>query len=565
MYTISSSRRRVLTALVLGVGIGAAAMFVFDFGYSWAAYISILLGVVASVLLFRYGRGRPLRARSPWVLFGVGTSLWVVADLAWIVWPWFTGTEPPYPGLPDVIYLAAYPAFAIGVLLLPTPRSVGYRRIGSFLDTLIGTSAVAIVSWSLILRPLWNASAGGSTLTMLVDTAYPLGDLVLVLALMAALVREVAGSSRVVALLGLGMLLMLAGDVLWLAGGWLERDTYYQWAEAPWVLGYAALAIAALQRPSEGVPIEGARATRVGRVVQLIPYIAAGGLVVFTILAVGGKLDVRPPSIIAAMLVVAAVMLRQWVSLQGNRDTLAAERNELVLVISHELRTPLTGAVGFLEVLLGQWDEIDVDEKRDLATVALEQTQQVGRIVADLITVARDRQHLVDHSPIPFPIQSVIRDAVAAVFGPEPAGLSVSCSEGVVVEGDRSRLVQVVTNLLTNATKYGRGRVSVECHASAPRGVYIDVHDNGPGIPTKFVSTIWEPFERGAHRLDSSIPGSGLGLPIVRSIVQGHGGTVSYDRSPQLGGAWFRIYLPTSRDSMPSGSATSQRVRQSSR
>jgi len=498
VYTISSSRRRVLTALVLGVGIGAAAMFVFDFGYSWAAYISILLGVVASVLLFRYGRGRPLRARSPWVLFGVGTSLWVVADLAWIVWPWFTGTEPPYPGLPDVIYLAAYPAFAIGVLLLPTPRSVGYRRIGSILDTLIGTSAVA-------------------------------------------------------------------GDVLWLAGGWLERDTYYQWAEAPWVLGYAALAIAALQRPSEGVPIEGARATRVGRVVQLIPYIAAGGLVVFTILAVGGKLDVRPPSIIAAMLVVAAVMLRQWVSLQGNRDTLAAERNELVLVISHELRTPLTGAVGFLEVLLGQWDEIDVDEKRDLATVALEQTQQVGRIVADLITVARDRQHLVDHSPIPFPIQSVIRDAVAAVFGPEPAGLSVSCSEGVVVEGDRSRLVQVVTNLLTNATKYGRGRVSVECHASAPRGVYIDVHDNGPGIPTKFVSTIWEPFERGAHRLDSSIPGSGLGLPIVRSIVQGHGGTVSYDRSPQLGGAWFRIYLPTSRDSMPSGSATSQRVRQSSR
>jgi two-component system sensor histidine kinase RstB len=111
--------------------------------------------------------------------------------------------------------------------------------------------------------------------------------------------------------------------------------------------------------------------------------------------------------------------------------------------------------------------------------------------------------------------------------------------------------------LTTNAIRYGGGRVDVVARVEQGT-VIIEVHDDGPGVPTKHEFTIWEQFERGAHRLDATRPGSGIGLAIVRAVARAHGGRTGYSRSDRLGGACFSVILPRradeSRSPEPAGS-----------
>ena len=118
--------------------------------------------------------------------------------------------------------------------------------------------------------------------------------------------------------------------------------------------------------------------------------------------------------------------------------------------------------------------------------------------------------------------------------------LSLHAPEPVPVQADRQRMDQVLTNLLVNALKYGRGtpvEVQVDCN-SGPR---ILVRDGGPGIPTEEQDRIFERFERGRQAM--SQPGMGLGLWIVREIVLAHQGRV-WVQSPTSGGTTFGVSLP---------------------
>ena len=79
------------------------------------------------------------------------------------------------------------------------------------------------------------------------------------------------------------------------------------------------------------------------------------------------------------------------------------------------------------------------------------------------------------------------------------------------------------------------------------RSVVNEVHDGGRGVPKRHEQSIWNRFERGAHHLDANVPGSGIGLPIAKSLVEAHRGTIVYERSAPLGGASFIITLPRVR------------------
>ena len=108
---------------------------------------------------------------------------------------------------------------------------------------------------------------------------------------------------------------------------------------------------------------------------------------------------------------------------------------------------------------------------------------------------------------------------------------------------DPDRLRQAVAHLVANARRYGGPTVEVTATVSTT-AVSIQVHDDGPGIPTRHLNTIWNQLERGPRRLDASKPGLGMGLPIVRAIALAHGGTARYERSQRLGGACFTIVIP---------------------
>ena len=113
----------------------------------------------------------------------------------------------------------------------------------------------------------------------------------------------------------------------------------------------------------------------------------------------------------------------------------------------------------------------------------------------------------------------------------------------VELVGDRRRLLQVLVNLLENAQSFGDGKILIVVKRDGSSRV-VEVHDDGPGVPLRFEGLIWDRFERGENRLNEAIPGSGVGLAVVRALVEAHGGTVGYRRSERLGGACFWLSLP---------------------
>jgi signal transduction histidine kinase len=123
------------------------------------------------------------------------------------------------------------------------------------------------------------------------------------------------------------------------------------------------------------------------------------------------------------------------------------------------------------------------------------------------------------------------------------ANVEVEVDPHLMAFVDADRLQQVIGNLTVNALRYGGGRLLVAASAVG-RDLVVEVHDNGEGVPRKYELAIWEQFERGVHRLNSTVPGSGIGLAIVDMIVKRHGGTARYERSKRLGGACFKITLP---------------------
>ena len=101
----------------------------------------------------------------------------------------------------------------------------------------------------------------------------------------------------------------------------------------------------------------------------------------------------------------------------------------------------------------------------------------------------------------------------------------------------------MVENLITNAMRYGRSDILVTA-VDQGRMVALAVHDNGDGVPTKFQNDMWGRFERGLHREDTSVPGSGIGLSVAKDLVTAHGGTIIYRTSEILGGACFEFTIP---------------------
>jgi two-component system phosphate regulon sensor histidine kinase PhoR len=229
-------------------------------------------------------------------------------------------------------------------------------------------------------------------------------------------------------------------------------------------------------------------------------------------------------------------------------------QTDFVNKVSHDLRTPLTSIRMFVETLqMGRLPEPE-RQREALSVIALE-TARLSALINRLLDWARMESGKRSYAIEPVSVEAVV-DAALAAFEPqrlsEPAEVSRDIQPGLPpVLADREALAEALLDLLQNAHKYTGPEKTIAIAARVQDGtVLLSVTDNGPGIRLADQKHIFEKFYRAKDPLQRHIEGSGLGLAMVKHIVEGHGGWVTV--ASELGqGATFTIALPSAAEAAP--------------
>ncbi|HEY5357340.1 MAG TPA: PAS domain-containing sensor histidine kinase [Streptosporangiaceae bacterium] len=237
---------------------------------------------------------------------------------------------------------------------------------------------------------------------------------------------------------------------------------------------------------------------------------------------------------------------RIMITLRGTeqRTRLDRSRADLVSTVAHELRSPLTSVKGFTATLLAKWTRFTDDQKLVMLETVNADADRVTRLITELLDVSRIEsgrievhRELVD---IPARVRKVISGRVAA--GDAEDRFRVQVADGLPETWlDVDKVDQILVNLIENAVRHGAGTVTTVVGptvvAGVP-GVAVSVRDHGPGIAPELASRVFRQFWRAKRR-----GGAGLGLFIVKGLVEAHGGAIAVHQAPG-GGAEFRFTMP---------------------
>jgi signal transduction histidine kinase len=259
---------------------------------------------------------------------------------------------------------------------------------------------------------------------------------------------------------------------------------------------------------------------------------------------------------IATLVALALLLLSYWLAdreaAQRQRAAdVAAEnarlKDEFLAMLGHELRNPLAPLRTGLEVLRNP--QLEEPDRKQVFAVLDRQMQHLERVLDDLLDVSRITSGRIPMRPVPVELAEIVARAVETV-GPQiqrrRQELTVTLPpETVRLHADPARLVQVVTNLLGNSSKFTpeHGHIWLTAERDA-RGLTLRVRDTGVGIESTLLPFVFDLFRQGPRTLDRSTGGLGIGLTLVRRIVELHGGTVSAHSAGAGKGAEFVVWLP---------------------
>lgn len=218
------------------------------------------------------------------------------------------------------------------------------------------------------------------------------------------------------------------------------------------------------------------------------------------------------------------------------RARLDRERSDLVATVAHELRSPLTGVKGFVQALLNRWDKLSDEQRKLMLTTVNADADRLVRLIAELLDVARIDTGRLSLYPRPANAAVLARRVVDSVGAGTSRVIELSDPPEDLPDifADPDKFTQVLTNLVENAVRHGRGRVRVSLAAlpedAGHPGVRVCVDDEGEGIPKEMRNRIFTKFwKHGASG------GSGLGMYIVGGLTRAHGGHVTVTDAPGSG------------------------------
>lgn len=227
-------------------------------------------------------------------------------------------------------------------------------------------------------------------------------------------------------------------------------------------------------------------------------------------------------------------------------------KDEFLATLSHELRNPLNVILGYAEVLLRSEEARSSEFVTRAAEILKRNALAQSRLVRDLLDLSRLQVGKLSLNQEVVSLTTIIDNAVETVCGEaavKKIEIKVDSAEDVVfVNADPLRLEQVIWNLLNNAVKFTPAGGAVSIRVRAPEGrVVLIVEDNGPGIEPEFLPHVFEMFRQADASSSRPHGGMGIGLALVRQLIELHGGTVSVtSKSDQ--GAKFTLELPAARD-----------------
>ena len=258
-----------------------------------------------------------------------------------------------------------------------------------------------------------------------------------------------------------------------------------------------------------------------------------------------GEDELRTLHTVAALTGIALDRVRLFE--QEHQSRLALERaNELmtnfVALAAHELRTPVTTVHGFVQTLNHLGDRLAESQKDELRLALEQQTARMAALVEQLLDLSRLDAEAVEVKPQELDLRQRLEEVVAVAAGSRLADIRVEVVGPSVAVVDPSILDHIVTNLVTNALRYGQAPVLVSAVVDGGQ-VRISVEDAGPGVAHEIEETLFERFTRAGVARDR-VAGTGLGLAIAHAYARAHSGDLRYERG-QPAGARFVVELPS--------------------
>jgi signal transduction histidine kinase len=226
-------------------------------------------------------------------------------------------------------------------------------------------------------------------------------------------------------------------------------------------------------------------------------------------------------------------------------------KSEFVSMVSHEFRTALVGIQGFSEILRDEANS--PDEVKSLATDINNDAQRLNRMIGEMLDLDRMEAGKIRLSPKPLDLNKLVADTIErAQAASDQHRIAGELDRALpIINGDADRLVQVISNLLTNAVKYSPDGGEVVVRTQAENGsVHVSVVDHGVGIPPEFVDRLFGRYERFESNRTSKVVGTGLGLAISRQIIELHGGRIWVESKPGEGSN-FQFTLPLRPNGAP--------------